>query len=68
MGTCGVYRDNTGFIDSCDFIRTKGNCGAGRGNIVVKATKVYIQLQIGPNSNILVAGVGNPIVKFSRGS
>ena len=60
--------NNSGAANSRDLICAKRKRGTNRGNIVVVITKIYIQLQIGADSDILIAEVGNPIVKFSRGS
>ena len=68
VSTCRVYRDDSGATDGGDFVRAKGDCSTGGGNIVVIVAKIYIQIQVGADSDILVTGIGNPIVKLSGGS
>ena len=60
--------NNSSAADSGDLIRSKCECSTGGRNIVVTVTKAYIQLQVRPNPDILVAGIGNPIVKLSGSS
>ena len=67
LGSCFNSNDSSA-ANSRDLIVSKGQCGTDRGNIVVAVPKIYIQLQIGPDPDILVAGIGSPIEELSRGS